>query len=69
MPGRKIHLVCTKGKPMKILLADDHDLFRAGLGLVLHELGADNCATWVKVIFSPPERVKAIRLTQPIDSL
>jgi len=26
---------------MKILLADDHDLFRAGLGLVLHELGAD----------------------------
>ena len=28
---------------MKILLADDHDLFRAGLGLVLHELGADTC--------------------------
>lgn len=26
---------------MKILLADDHDLFRAGLGMVLSELGAD----------------------------
>ena len=26
---------------MKILLADDHDLFRAGLGMVLNELGAD----------------------------
>ena len=26
---------------MKILLADDHDLFRAGLGMVLGELGAD----------------------------
>ena len=26
---------------MKILLADDHDLFRAGLGMVLRELGAD----------------------------
>ncbi|OFZ69554.1 MAG: hypothetical protein A2Z01_07010 [Betaproteobacteria bacterium RBG_16_58_11] len=28
---------------MKILLADDHDLFRAGLGMVLSELGADIC--------------------------
>ena len=26
---------------MKILLADDHDLFRAGLGMVLGELEAD----------------------------
>ncbi len=26
---------------MKILLADDHDLFRAGLGMVLRELGED----------------------------
>lgn len=26
---------------MKILLADDHDLFRAGLGMVLSELGVD----------------------------
>lgn len=26
---------------MKILLADDHDLFRAGLSMVLNELGAD----------------------------
>lgn len=28
---------------MKILLADDHDLFRAGLGMVLSELGVDTC--------------------------
>lgn len=37
--GAKRRLPSSPRYIMKILLADDHDLFRAGLGMVLNELG------------------------------